>query len=328
MDKLLGQIETRLRNAVPVTRNVFLKYCLLGAAVLISNSARAKKALDGKASCTPRPRRKTATKCDLAAVEGPDPYRNTVLAVEKLGGMKRFVKKGSTVLVKPNIGWDRTPAQAANTEPAVVAALVEMAFKAGAKRINVFDVPCDEDAACYERSGIAKAAKEKGATVFFPDHKNVLLARFPYKSGMEGWPLIREAVECDTFINCPVLKDHGSTRLTLTIKNLMGACSGKRGMMHIGMPKKLVDLADFLMPELNVIDATRVLLRNGPSGGDLADVAVKNTVLASTDMSLVDTFACGLVQVDPMDVSYLKAARERGFGRTKLEGARIVRAKA
>jgi len=328
MEDIFSRAESYLRNRIPVTRNTFIKFCLLGAVAVISGNATAKNAFSSNASAKPRPKRKIATDCDLAVAEGPSPYKNTILAVEKLGGMARFVKKGDVVVVKPNIGWDRNPAQAANTNPEVVAALVEMCFQAGAKRVNVFDVTCDEARQCYENSGILKAAKEKGAKVWYPEERDAVLARFPYKSSMEGWPLVKEAVQCDTFINVPVLKAHGLTRLSLCMKNLMGVCTSKRGQMHWKIATKLVDLTDFIAAELNIIDATRALIRNGPTGGNLEDVVTLNKVLASPDPSLADSYACGLLSVDPMDVSYIKEARLRGFGQTYPEKAKIVTATA
>jgi uncharacterized protein (DUF362 family) len=200
---------------------------------------------------------------------------------------------------------------------------VALCYKAGAKRVNVFDVPCNEDKLCYANSGIQRAAAAKGAKVFFANHWNVVKASFSYKSGMEGWPIIREAVACDTFINVPVLKHHRLTELTLSIKNLMGVCSGTRGLMHIGLANKLVDLADFISPDLTVIDATRVLVRHGPSGGDLKDVKALNKVIVGTDPTLADSYAARLMQKEPFSIPYIKAAAERGFGSADLNKARI-----
>ena len=328
MPDIFRRAETYLKSRIPLTRNTFLKFCLLGTAAVVSGSTLARKAFASQASAKPRPKRKIKTDCDLAVASGSDPYKNTVLAIEKLGGMNRFVRKGDVVVVKPNIGWDRSPEQAANTNPQVVAALVAMCFKAGARRVNVFDVTCNDGQACYENSGILKAASEKGAKVWYPEERDAVLARFPYQSPMEGWPLVKEAVQCDTFINVPVLKDHGLTRLTLSMKNLMGVCTSKRGQMHRGIGAKLVDLTDFISPELNVIDATRVLLRHGPTGGNLEDVVRMDKVLASADPSLVDSYACGLMKVDPMEVPFLKVARERGFGQTYPGKAKVVTVRA
>lgn len=321
MQKILYQLECFLRRKI--SRSTFLKICLGWFLVLLTENKFLRLAFAKEEAAGPRPARAVDTLQDLVCVNGADPYQNTVAAVEGLGGMERFVKKGATVVVKPNIGWDRTPEQAANTNPAVVAALVELCYKAGARRVNVFDVTCNDARRCYENSGIEKAAKEKGAQVYFADSWNIVKAKFPYPSPMEGWPILRDAVFCDTFINAPVLKHHGLTGLTLSMKNLMGVCSGVRGMMHIDIGPKLVDLTDFIKPELTVIDATRMLTRNGPSGGNLEDVVALNAVFAANDSTLADIFACQLANVDPSRIVNLQNAGSRNFGKTDHSKARI-----
>ena len=140
---------------------------------------------------------------------------------------------------------------------------------------------------------------------------------------MEGWAILRDAVKCDTFINVPVLKHHSLARLTLSMKNLMGVCAGMRGLMHQGLGEKLVDLTDFISPELTVVDATRFLTRNGPSGGNVADVTVLNKVIAATDPVLADAYAGELAGVDPLSLSYVKDAVARNFGSADIAGAKM-----
>lgn len=321
MNKFLYSLECLLRRQV--SRGAFLKICLGWLLFLVAENRFLKAAFAQVAEAGPRPKVSMATPHDLVVASGRDPFKNTVAVVEGLGGMGKFVRKGAIVVVKPNIGWDRTPEQAANTDPAVVAALVEMSYKAGAKRVNVFDVTCNDARRCYENSGIQEAARAKGAQVYFADSWNVVKARFPYASPMEGWTILRDAVVCDTFINVPVLKHHWLTGLTLSMKNLMGICTGIRGMMHVGIGEKLVDLTDFIRPELTVIDATRFLTRNGPSGGNVEDVVRMDTVFASLDPVLADAFAFQLVKLDPSSASYLEAAAKRGFGMTDLSKARV-----
>mgnify|MGYP000954075888 CR=1 FL=1 len=321
MEKFFYRLESFLRREI--SRGAFLKILFGWLLLALTESRFLKLAFAKTGESNGRPKRTIQTGCDLAVSEGPDPYRNTVKAVEALGGMGRFVSKGAVVVVKPNIGWDRTPEQAANTDPQVVAALVEMCYQAGAKRVNVFDITCNDARRCYANSGIEKAAKEKGASVYFADTWNIVKAKFPYKSPMENWGILRDAVVCDVLINVPVLKHHGLTGLTLSMKNLMGVCAGIRGLMHPGIAKKLVDLTDFLSPELTVIDATRVLTRNGPTGGNTADVTVMNKVFASADPTLADAFACSLMKKDPLSVSYIKEAADRQFGNWDVAKANI-----
>ena len=262
---------------------------------------------------------------DLVVVQGKNPEQLIKEAIKAMGGMGKFVKKDSVVLVKPNIGWDRNPEQAANTNPDIVAALIDLCYEAGAKRVNVFDGTCNDPRRCYDNSGISQAAREHGANVFFPSSWNVVKAKFKYDSPMEGWLIYKEALTCDTFINVPIAKNHGLTNLTLSMKNLMGVCSGNRGQIHSNIGRKLVDLTDFINPDLTVIDAVRVLLRHGPQGGDLNDVAQKDTVVIGTDPVLTDSYACTLMNEDVLSVNYLQEAINCGFGKHDLAKANIFK---
>ncbi|MGE5308924.1 MAG: DUF362 domain-containing protein [Deltaproteobacteria bacterium] len=272
-----------------------------------------------------RPARRVSGKHDLTVAVGDDPAAITRSAVEAMGGMGRFVRKGDTVVIKPNIGWDRAPEYAGNTNPFVVASLAQMCFEAGARRVNVFDISCNSPQRCYENSGIKKAAEEKGARVYFCDKWNFVKAHFGHPSEMEDWPVFRDAVECDVFINVPILKHHGLTGLTLSMKNLMGVCGGVRGLMHINIDKKLVDMTEFISPDLTVIDAYRVLLRHGPTGGSLDDVELKKTVVCGTDPVLCDSYAAVMMGRQPLDISYIREAHGRGIGSIDIGKADIVK---
>jgi len=321
MEKILGKLEAVLRKQI--SRRTFFKGLSSALLFYLAGNGFLKSAFAKEAHSTGRTPRSVEGAYDLVVAEGMDPFRNTVEAIKTLGGMERFVKKGDVVVVKPNMAWDRSPEQAANTHPDVVAALVEMVFQAGAKRVNVFDVPCNDERRVHENSGIAKAAKEKGANVFFVDHWNVVKAKFSYQSGMADWPILRDAIDCDVFINVPVLKHHSLAGLTLSMKNLMGVCSGTRGLMHVDMENKLVDLSKFISPELTVIDATRVLLRHGPSGGNLEDVKTMNKVFAGTDPTLADSYAAHLFGIEALSLPHLKVAADKGYGKLDFQSANI-----
>lgn len=309
-----------------MTRREFLKSTLAGLILLTAgNFISGGRALFAQGTVSAgRPKKGIRGQRDLVCAKGDDPYAITVKAVDAMGGMERFVKRGSTVVIKPNIGWDRTPEQAANTNPLVVAALIDLCFKAGAKRVNIFDITCNDARRCYENSGIQKLAREKGANIYFPDDWNTAKAKFRYASPMEGWPVLRDAIECDTFINVPVLKHHGLTRLTLSMKNLMGVCAGNRGIIHQNIARKIVDLTDFINPELTVIDAVRFLYKNGPTGGNLSDVKRLDSVIVATDPTLADSYAAKLAGLDPLSLDNIKVAVQRKFGSADLDKADIA----
>jgi uncharacterized protein (DUF362 family) len=241
-------------------------------------------------------------------------------AVDALGGMGRFISRGDLVVIKPNIGWDRTPVHAANTNPQVVAELVRLAYDAGAKLVTVTDASCNEPNRCFQRSGIWKAAYDAGADVVLP-----VAHRFRMRLGgevLDEWPIFRPLVEADKVINVPVAKHHNLAKFTAAMKNWYGLLGGRRNRLHQNIDVSIADLATFLQPTLTVIDATRVLLRNGPQGGNIADAKDMHTVIASTDQVAADAYACQLIGVDRDELAYLKMGHERGLGTMYWENLR------
>lgn len=249
----------------------------------------------------------------VVQVKGASPYEITRRAVSELGGMKRFVSRGDVVMVKPNIGWNRTVEQGACTHPEVVRAVVEMALAAGAKKVVVMDNTCHKAEDCYQRSGIAEAARRAGAEVRFSDESR--LAVHDFKGEVLGrWPVFRDHLEADKFINVPVLKHHGSSGLTMAMKNLYGILGGNRGKLHRDMGENIADLAAGFRSHLVVVDAWRVLVRNGPVGGRLSDVEERRTVIASANIMHADVAAAALFGRDARQVESLQAAAARRMG--------------
>ncbi|HOD14172.1 MAG TPA: DUF362 domain-containing protein [Spirochaetota bacterium] len=273
----------------------------------------------------PRVKKGVRTACDLAVVKGGSPAAITRKAIEALGGIDRFVKKGDTVVIKPNIGWDRAPEYAANTNPEVVETLIRLCKAAGARRVRVFDNSCNAADMCYRNSGIAAAVKKAEGYISYINKEKFLPGRFPAGSEMEDWPIYRDAVECDCFINVPIAKNHGLTKLTLSMKNLMGVCGGMRGRIHWNIDKKLPELAKFISPDLTVIDAYRILLRYGPSGGDLKDVKKTGTVIAGTDPVLADSYAASLFGLSSRDIDHIMQGERYGLGTTNIGLAKITK---
>lgn len=261
---------------------------------------------------------------DLAVVRGTPPARITRAAVDALGGMRRFVSRGDVVVVKPNIGWDRTPEYAANTNPEVVAAVVRLCLEAGAKRVKVFDRPVSDARRTYRQSGIADAAGAAGAVVTFVDDRKFKDMRINGLT-LKTWPLYTEAIEADKVINVPIAKTHGIARLTLGMKNWMGVMGGWRGRIHQRIDESLVDLAMFIKPALTILDAVRILTASGPQGGDLADVKLLNTVVAGTDAVAVDAFGATLFGMKPADLGCVRVGHQARLGSMDLAGMNIKR---
>jgi uncharacterized protein (DUF362 family) len=269
----------------------------------------------------------TTSTPDLVVSTGASPAAITEAAVQALGGMGRFISRGDVVLVKPNIGWDRSPEQAATTNPEVVAALVRLTLAAGAKEVKVFDNPCEDARRCYVSSGIMEAAKKAGAQVSYMDDRR--FRKMDIKGeALKSWEIYQEAAEADKIINCPILKHHSLARLTMGMKNLMGLTGGDRARFHWQLDQALVDLAAFFKPTLVVLDAVRILTANGPQGGSVKYVKQLNTVAAGVDQVAVDAMGAKLFGIAPAEVNLLAVASRRGLGRMDLGKLRIKEVKA
>ncbi|OGW29710.1 MAG: cytoplasmic protein [Nitrospirae bacterium GWC2_57_13] len=250
---------------------------------------------------------------DLAVVQGPSAAAITRAAIEALGGMKKFVSRGDIVVVKPNIAWDRVPEQAGDTNPEVVAEVVRLCIEAGAKKVKVFDRPVNDPRRCYVQSGIAEAARDKGADVIFMDDRK--FKDMEIKGiALKTWPLYTEVIEADTVINVPIAKHHGLAKLTMSMKNWMGVMGGSRRMIHQKLDESIVDLARAIRPKLTVLDAVRILTDNGPQGGDLDDVKRLDTVIAGTDQVAIDSYGATLFGMKGSDLGYVRIGAETGFG--------------
>ena len=261
----------------------------------------------------------------VAVAEGQDYGAITRAAINAVGGMGRFVKPGNTVVVKPNMGWDRKPEQAATTHPLVVKSLVEECLKAGAKRVKVFDNPCNDARRSYENSGIPDALKDmKNVEVKFMEderYKKVDLKGVFLKE----WELYGEALSADVFINAPIAKHHSLTGLTLALKNMMGIMGGNRGFIHRQIEDALADVNSVVKSHLVLIDATRILTAHGPTGGSLRDVKVLNKVIASTDIVAADAYAAGLFGLKAESIAITARAYKRGLGEINLDKIKVVK---
>jgi uncharacterized protein (DUF362 family) len=259
----------------------------------------------------------------LSVAKGKDPALIIAEAINALGGMSTFVSRDDVVLVKPNIGWDRMPEHAATTNPFVVAALVELAYKAGAKKVKVFDNTCNSARRCYKRSGIAEAAAGAGAEVTFVENRKFKRVKLNGEV-LKEWPVYEDALEVDKIINVPIAKHHSLAGLTLSMKNLMGLVGGARNLLHQKLSTNIIDLAGFFKPTLVVLDAVRILTSNGPQGGNLKDVKEMNLVAASVDQVAIDAFGARLFNMRSDDFAHIRDAYSRGLGEKDLSKVQII----
>ncbi len=308
-------------------RRDFIKTtALIGGGVFIADLS----SLGNKAFAAAESPTMSIARWDETALESADilamASQLTESAIASLGGMARFVSKGDVVWVKPNIGWNRRPEQAANTNPDVVATLVRLCLEAGAKTVKVGDYPCHPARQAYRNSGIAKAVENVGGKMVYLDKKRFV--DFPIGGErLETWPLYAEIMDADLVINVPILKHHGLTKATIGMKNYMGVIGGNRATWHQQMDVCVSDITQFMKPQLTVMDAVRVLLDHGPQGGDPNDVEIRGIVAASTDIVAIDTYGASLLGHAPQDISYIPAAEARGLGTTDYQSLNPVETK-
>lgn len=260
----------------------------------------------------------------LAVARGADPAALTMAALAALGGMERFVNSGADVIIKPNICTDYYPAEyGATTNPEVVAALVRMALGAGARRVRVMDMPFGGSAeSAYERSGIAAAVAAAGGEMELMSPHKFRETDIPNGRDIKKWELYQDLLRADLVINVPIAKHHNLTKLTLGAKNLIGVAQNPGGL-HTRIHQRIADLLSVIRPQLTVVDAVRTLMRGGPTGGNLDDVRLTNTVIASHDPVAADAYGATLFDFAPEDIGFIKAAAEMGLGSLDLSALAI-----
>ncbi|MDR1283414.1 MAG: DUF362 domain-containing protein [Opitutaceae bacterium] len=264
---------------------------------------------------------------DLIAVRDGDRVSMLDRAITGLGGMQRFVKKGQTVVIKPNIGWDVVPERSANTHPDIVRRLVEMSLAAGASQVTVFDHTCDEWERCYKNSGIAAAVEAAGGKML-PGNDETWYRDVDLPNGiaLKKTRIHTAILDSDVFINAPVLKHHGGATMTACMKNLMGIIWDRRFYHQNNLHQCIADFISVKRPALNILDAYAPMMRNGPRGKSVDDLipGVK-TLLASTDIVAIDAASARILGHAQDGIEHVKIAGDAGFGTYKLDTLNIER---
>ena len=260
----------------------------------------------------------------LSIARGSDPEAITKAAIAALGGIKRFVRSGNDVIVKPNICVNYHPPEyAATTNPTVVATLVTLCLDAGARRVRVMDTPFGgTPESAYAVSGIEEAVQAAGGEMEVMSPVKFARTAIPDGQDITEWEVYRDVIEADVLINVPIAKHHSLARLSLGIKNLLGVIT-KPNQMHRNLGQRAADLASLVRPTLTVVDAVRILTAHGPTGGSLNDVQQTDTIIASHDLVAADAYAATLFDLTGADVAYVKAAAEMGLGTMDLDSVRV-----
>lgn len=270
---------------------------------------------------------------DMVAVMGGEPAVMLDKALEALGGIEKYVKKGQKVVIKPNIGWDRTPELAGNTNPELISALIKKCLAAGVEKVTVFDHTCDNWQKCYESSGIEKAAKAAGAIVMpANDEKYYQSVSIPNGKNLKSAKIHEALVEADVWINVPILKNHGGAKLTCAMKNYMGIVWDRRFFHQNDLQQCIADICTWeKKPVLNIVDAYRILFQNGPQGRNASDVATLKSLIVSPNIVAIDTAALSLFnQVKKLDLaaaSHIGKGEAQHLGTTDLKSLNIKRIK-
>lgn len=263
---------------------------------------------------------------DLVAVKDGSPVQMFEAGIAALGGMKRFVKKGQTVLVKPNIGWDKTPIEGADTNPELVGRVVRAAYEAGAKSVSVFDHTVETERSCYQRSGIEAAVLANKGSMHTAEREGDYR-----KVPVPGGKLLTEVsvhrlyLDSDVVINVPILKSHGGGRMTASLKNLMGVVWDRQSWHRRGLHEAIAEFPLVRKPDLNIVDAYIVMMENGPRGVSSEDLLMKRMQVLSPDPVLADTASARILDMKPEDVSYLPLAQALGLGSMDLAKRSIRR---
>jgi uncharacterized protein (DUF362 family) len=306
------------RECTPIDRREFFKKSLaVGAAVY---GASLFGWLDTVAA------QDSAAMPDLVAVKNSEPDVMFDKAIEAMGGIGKFVKQGQTVIIKPNIGWNRAPETAANTNPLLVKRIIEHCINAGAKKVYVFDHAVDDGVKTYQTSGIAEAAKAGGAVVA-PAHEEKYYQEIsvPGAQKLKTTKVHELLLAPHVLINVPVLKNHSSSQLTIAMKNLMGVV-WNRGEYHWkGLHDCIAEFCLLHKPDLNVVDAYRVTMAHGPNNARETDLSLLKTLLISQDIVAIDAAAAKIFGIEPEKVGYIRLGHEKKIGNMNLEGRNIKR---
>jgi len=262
----------------------------------------------------------------VGKAEGYSVAELTKRVFDAAGGMQQFVSKGDVVVVKPNISWARAPNLAATTNPEVLEAVIKLAFNAGAKKVRIVDNTIHDARRCFALSGAGMVAKKTGADLIYP--RSSLMRDMKIQGHrLDVWPVFTPVIEADKVINIPVAKVHTLSKLTLGMKNWIGGVGGRRNALHQDIHQTIVDLAQFFKPSVTLIDAIRVMVKNGPSGGSESDVAVMNRLILSNDPVAADAKGAGLFQIPPQSIGFILLAEKRGLGTsdlTKLNQQQVI----
>lgn len=251
----------------------------------------------------------------VALVRGAERDRTVAAALNALGGMARFVRPGDRVVLKVNAAFAAPPMLGATTHPELVTHVCRLCFEAGAASVVVTDNPINDPAACFALSGIDAAARAAGARVVLPARERFEPYSLPGARLIHRWPVLTAPLRrADKVIGLAPVKDHHRSGASMTLKNWYGLLGGRRNIFHQQIHAIIAELAMLIKPTLVILDGTRSMIQNGPTGGSLDDLKPTETLIAGTDPVAVDTAGAELLGKGPADLPYLGMAARAGAG--------------
>jgi uncharacterized protein (DUF362 family) len=261
---------------------------------------------------------------DLVVVRNGEPEQLVRQAIDAIGGMEKYVFSGADVIIKPNVCVDfRTYEWAATTNPWVVGELVRMSYEAGASKVRVMDQTWKRGMTeAYLMSGITEQVEAAGGEMVWMPLEKFVPIDLPLGKDLKSLDIYEDILNTDVWINVPIAKHHMNAKLTLAMKNLMGLIAD-RPIIHENFGQRIADMASAFKPTLNIMDAVRVMMDNGPMGYALSDVEKMDTVIVAEDMVAIDAYTTRLFGMKPEDLDYVVCAAEMGLGRMDVENLRI-----
>lgn len=266
---------------------------------------------------------------DVVAVRNGEPVAMFRKGIDAMGGISAFVKPGQSVVVKPNAGWDCPPERAANTNPELMAEIVRQCLAAGASKVEVFDHTCNEWSASYRNSGIAKAVEDAGGTMVHAHNESSYEEReCPDAVKMKKAKIHKSILNADVFINVPILKNHGGAKMTAIMKNFMGLVWDRQFMHRNNLPQCIADSVLYRKPDLNILDAYRIMVSNGPRGVSENDVRTPKYLILAKDMVMADAMATKIIGYELDQVPYIGIAEKMGIGTSDATKHNVLRLEA
>lgn len=293
-----------------ITRRQFIARAFIGAAGII---------------CLPEAIRAQVLRSEpqtrLYIIHGKNIAKMLSAGIAKMGGWKPFVKTNGRVVLKVNAAWASSPEEGGNTNPILVEECIRQCRAAGAGKVLLPEKPCSPAKEAFSRSGIEEAASRAGGKLYSPADRYFRKITIPGGVALKEAEVASDVLDNDCLINMPVAKSHSGSGLTISMKNWMGSVKD-RGFWHRNnLHQCIADFSTALKPKLIIVDATRILLTNGPRGP--GKMAYPDQLIFGTDPVAADAYAATLFEKEPFSIRYIKIAHDMGIGCGDLSQVKI-----